>query len=104
MNNLTKSDLINIETFKSLIRLTNTEIKEVKSRTSAPSEKAIEVFNLHTQKAHLIQNAGKAYPHIDWINESEGTETGFKRSLIDTARLKAENRAVFNFKNKLGLN
>lgn len=96
MKDLTKSDLINIETFKSLIKLTNNEIKDAKHRNATNSEKANEVFNLHTQKAHLIQNATKNYPHINWIEESEGPESAFKDSLITTARMKIESRLGLN--------
>ena len=47
MKNLTKSDMINIEAFKSLIQLIVNDIKEVKAKADIPANKAEKIFSLY---------------------------------------------------------
>ncbi len=96
MKNLTKSDLINIEAFKQLLKCVSNDIKDVKRGTAAASEKANQIMKLYRQRIQLINQAADKYPHINWLDESIGQETGFDRSLKDTIRMKIES--------KLGLN
>lgn len=96
MKNLTKSDLINIEAFKQLIKCVSNDIKDVKEGTSAPSEKADQVFKLTRQRVQLINQATGKYPHIDWIKEAIGIENGFEVSRKETARMKIDMKFNFN--------
>lgn len=102
--NLTKSDLINIEALKSSLKMINNDIKEVKQGDKTPEEKMKYLMLLHRQRAQLITAGNKNYSHINWIDEAIGPDTSFNRSLIDTTRIKAEQRAVFNYNQKLNLN
>jgi hypothetical protein len=44
MKNLTKSDLINIEALKGVLRMLSNDIKDVKNSNTAPSEKANKIM------------------------------------------------------------
>ena len=96
MKNLTKSDLINIEAFKQLIKCVSNDIKDVKASNTAPSEKANKIMQLYRQRIQLISQASEKYKHINWIDEAIGEDNGFNRSLIDTARMKIEMNFNFN--------
>jgi len=96
MKNLTKSDLINIEAFKQLIKCVSNDIKDVKASNTAPSEKANKIMQLYRQRIQLISQASEKYKHINWLDEAIGQETSFKRSLKDTARIKVEMKFNFN--------
>lgn len=96
MKNLTKSDLINIEAFKQLIKCVSNDIKDVKEGAAAPSEKANQVFKLTRQRVQLINQATGKYPHIDWIKEAIGIENGFEVSRKETARMKIDMKFNFN--------
>jgi hypothetical protein len=104
MKNLTKSDLVNIEAFKQLIKCVSNDITEVKQGKAAPSEKANKIMQLYRQRIQLISQATEKYSHINWLDEAIGTDNSFDRSLKDTARIKAEQIAVFNYNSKLNLN
>ena len=84
MKNYTKSDQVNIEAFKSLIKLVNNDILAVKcDSSSANSERAKRIFELYRQKSALIANAKKHYPDIDWITIAVGREPEHdKRQLV----------------------
>lgn len=86
---LTHSDELNIQVFKNLIASQNKDIEEVKKGNATESEKAIQIFASSNQRAHLIQNATKNYPHINWYNIGLGEESGFKQAERNTLRLKA---------------
>ena len=96
MKNLTKSDLINIEAFKQLIKCVSNDIKDVKTSNAAPSEKANKIIQLYRQRIQLISQASDKYSHINWLDEAIGEDKGFNRSLIDTARMKIEMKFNFN--------
>jgi len=96
MKNLTKSDMINIEAFKSLIQLIVNDIKEVKAKADIPANKAEKIFALYRQKAQLINSAADKYPHINWLNVALGEETNSERSSKDTVRIKIETRLNLN--------
>lgn len=104
MKNLSKSDLVNIEAFKQLIKCVSNDIKDVKNSKEAPGEKANKIMQLYRQRIQLISQASEKYSHINWLDEAIGTDNGFERSLKDTARIKAEQTAVFNYNNRLNLN
>lgn len=84
MKNYTKSDQVNIEAFKSLIKLVNNDILVVKCDSStAASERAKRIFELYRQKSALIANAKKHYHEIDWITIAIGREPEHdKRQLV----------------------
>jgi len=83
MKNYTKSDQINIEAFKSLIKLVNNDIMDVKCISSANSERAKQIFKLYQQKSNLIENAKSHYPEIDWLTIAVGREPEHdKRQLV----------------------
>lgn len=92
----TKSDLINIESLKGVLKMINNDIKDVKGSASAPSEKASKLMTLHRQRAQIINQGNSKYPHINWLDEAIGPDNGFNRSLIETARMKIENKFNFN--------
>ena len=104
MKNLTKSDLINIEAFKQLIKCVSNDIKDVKASNTAPSEKANKIMQLYRQRIQLISQASEKYKHINWLDEAIGQDNSFEISLKDTARIKAEQIAVFNYNSRLNLN
>lgn len=76
MKQLTKSDLINIETFKGLLKMLDNDIKDVKQSTLIPQLKASKVFLLTIQRSNLISNAASNYPQINWIDEVVGLRNG----------------------------
>lgn len=83
MKNYTKSDQVNIEAFKALIKLVNNDIREVKEGSSAPCERAKQIFKLYQRKSNLIENAKQQYPEIDWITIAVGREPEHdKRTLV----------------------
>lgn len=96
MKSLTKSDLINIEALKQLIKCVSNDIKDAKEGTAAPSEKADQVFKLTRQRVQLINQATGKYPHIDWVKEAIGIENGFEVSRKETARMKIDMKFNFN--------
>ena len=96
MKNLTKSDLINIEALKAVLKMVSNDIKEVKDNTTAPCDKVKEIFKLYRQRTQLINQATEKYPHINWYDEAMGPDTSFNRSLIDTARMKIDMKFNFN--------
>jgi hypothetical protein len=96
MKNLSKSDLVNIEAFKQLIKCVSNDITEVKQGTAAPSEKANKIMQLYRQRMQLISQATEKYSHINWLDEAIGTDNSFERSLKDTARIKVEMKFNFN--------
>jgi len=95
MKQLTKSDLINIDAFKALLRLVSNDIKDVKNSSSADSDKAKQIFKLYRQRMQSINQAGEKYPQINRYNEALGLETGFESSNKQTIKMKIE--AKFNF-------
>lgn len=96
MKNLNKSDLINIEAFKQLIKCVSNDIKDVKESKAAPSEKANKIMILYRQRIQLISQASEKYNHINWLDEAIGEDNGFNRSLIDTTRMKIDMKFNFN--------
>ncbi len=83
MKNYTKSDQINIEAFKSLIKLVNNDIMDVKCSSAANSERAKQIFELYRQKSAIIASAKKHYPDIDWLTLAIGRGPGHdKRQLV----------------------
>lgn len=66
MKELTKSDQINIDTFKQLIKCLGNDLEDVKKGTATISQKTIMIFRISQQRADLIQNAKLNYPHIKW--------------------------------------
>lgn len=96
MKNLTKSDLINIEAFKQLLKCVSNDIKDVKQGTAAASEKANLIMKLYRQRIQLISQASEKYSHINWLDEAIGTDNSFERSLKDTARIKVNMKFNFN--------
>jgi hypothetical protein len=96
MKNLSKSDLVNIEAFKQLIKCVSNDITEVKQGTAAPSEKANKIMQLYRQRIQLISQATEKYSHINWLDEAIGTDNSFDRSLKDTARIKVNMKFNFN--------
>ncbi len=89
MKPLTNSDQINIDTFKGLLNMLSNDIKDAKQGNTPQNVKADLVFKLSKQRANLLQNAKDNYPHINWITETLGEETGFKRAENNTFKLKA---------------
>lgn len=104
MKNLTKSDLINIEALKGALKMLSNNIKDIKASKAAASEKAKQLMAVYRHRAQLINQGNSKYPHINWIDEAIGEDNSFNRSLIDTARMKAEQIAVFNYNNRVNLN
>jgi len=104
MKQLTKSDLIDIEALKTVLKMLSNDITEVKQSNISASEKANKIFQLYRDKGRLLNKATEKYPHVNWLNEAIGPDTSFNRCLKDTARIKAEQVAVFNHKNRLNLN
>ena len=96
MKNLTKSDLINIEAFKQLIKCVSNDIKDVKLSNAAPSEKANKIMQLYRQRIQLISQASEKYSHINWLDEAIGPDNSFDRTMKDTARMKIEMKFNFN--------
>jgi len=96
MRNLTKSDLVNIEAFKQLIKCVSNDITEVKQGTAAPSDKANKIMQLYRQRIQLISQASEKYSHINWLDEAIGQDNSFERSLKDTARIKVNMKFNFN--------
>lgn len=81
MKNLTKSDLINIDTFKGLLKMLSNDIKEAKGSNAAPEVKAQNVFKLSVQRSQLINNAASNYPQINWIDETIGPKFKYSRAV-----------------------
>lgn len=96
MKHLTKSDLINIEAFKQLIKCVSNDIKDVKASKAAPSDKAKQLMTVYRHRAQLINQGNSKYPHVKWIDEAIGEDNSFNRSLIDTARTKIDMKFNFN--------
>ena len=96
MKNITKSDLINIEAFKQLIKCVSNDIKDVKNSKAPASEKANKIMQLYRQRIQLISQATEKYSHINWLDEAIGTDNSFDRSLKDTARIKIDMKFNFN--------
>lgn len=96
MKPLTKSDLINIESLKGVLKMINNDIKDLKTSPTAPSEKTSKLITLHRQRAQIVSQGNSKYPHINWLDEAVGPDNGFNRSLIDTARMKIEMKFNFN--------
>lgn len=96
MKHLTKGDQANIEAFKQLIKCVSNDIKDVKNSSSNPRDKADKIMQLYRQRIQLISQASEKYNHINWLDEAIGQETGFERSLKDTARIKIEMKFNFN--------
>jgi hypothetical protein len=94
MKPLTKSDLVNIDAFKALLRLVSNDIKDVKASSAAPNEKAKQIFKLYRDKGRLLNQATEKYPQINWLNEALGPETGLEVANKQTIKMKIE--AKFN--------
>lgn len=93
MAQLTKSDELNIETYKGLLAMLQNDIVYIKGGTATAKQKANLLMEVTRQRSKLIENATANYPHINWINEAIGERTAFKESEMNIIRLKAEYRA-----------
>jgi hypothetical protein len=96
MKNLTKSDLVNIEALKAVLKMLSNDITEVKQGTAAQSEKANKIMQLYRQRIQLISQASEKYSHINWLDEAIGQDNSFDRTLKDTARIKIEMKFNLN--------
>lgn len=72
INDVNNSDEVNILTFKQLIKSVSNDITDLKSSAAAPSKKIDILIKLTKQRIHLVENAIKNYPAIDWITEALG--------------------------------
>ncbi len=70
MKDLTKSDLINIEAYKAIIKMISNDIRDIVKGTSATSEKIKMIFELSQKRADILHTACINYPHIYWIYET----------------------------------
>lgn len=89
MENYNKSDLLNIETYKQLLKTLNNDIEDVKNSYNTPQEKAHLIFVLSQQRGDLIANAKKNYPRINWVEIAIQLKT-------DTKKIKTEVLFKFN--------
>lgn len=89
------SDLINIETFKQLLKMLSNDIKDAKQNNTPPNEKAKIVFSLSIQRADLLQNAQKNYPQINWIDKTL-TDTPHNEARKQNIKLITMNKFGFN--------
>jgi len=103
MKHLTKSDLVNIDAFKALLRLVSNDITAVKQSDKEPSAKSQEIFKLYRQKAQLIQQATDKYPEINWINEALGDKLPSETEFYSLAKIKARVTAENNHRNNTKL-
>lgn len=93
MKQLSKSDILNIETYKGLLAMLQNDIVYIKGGTATPKQKANLLMEVSRQRSKLIQNATANYPHINWVSEAIEERTAFQESEHNTIRLKAEYRA-----------
>lgn len=96
MKNLSKSDLINIEAFRQLIKCVSNDIRDVKESKSTPTDKANAIMKLYRQRIQLISQANEKYSHINWLEEAIGTENGFETARKQNARMKIDIKFNFN--------
>lgn len=69
MKNLSHSDLINIDAFKSILRMITNDIEDLKTSKLPIEERNNMLFELSNTRSNVIKNARKSYPDINWVTE-----------------------------------